>query len=79
MQAAGPAHMRGMIPLSVLDLSPIPEGSDAGLALRHSRDLARHVDTHGYRRFWMAEHHNMPSRLLMADVRSPQTCSRPGH
>ncbi|MBR0681660.1 LLM class flavin-dependent oxidoreductase [Roseomonas eburnea] len=49
-----------MIPLSVLDLSPIPEGSDAGQALRHSRDLARHADALGYRRFWMAEHHNMP-------------------
>jgi luciferase family oxidoreductase group 1 len=48
-----------MIPLSVLDLSPIPEGSDAGQALRHSRDLARHADALGYRRFWMAEHHNM--------------------
>ncbi len=49
-----------MIPLSVLDLSPIPEGADAGQALRHSRDLARHADALGYRRFWMAEHHNMP-------------------
>jgi luciferase family oxidoreductase group 1 len=49
-----------MIPLSVLDLSPIPEGSDAGQALRQSRDLARHADALGYRRFWMAEHHNMP-------------------
>ncbi|GGI99373.1 LLM class flavin-dependent oxidoreductase [Neoroseomonas lacus] len=49
-----------MIPLSILDLSPIPEGSDAGQALRHSRDLARHADALGYRRFWMAEHHNMP-------------------
>ncbi|MBR0658012.1 LLM class flavin-dependent oxidoreductase [Neoroseomonas oryzicola] len=49
-----------MIPLSVLDLSPIPDGSDAGHALRNSRDLARHADALGYRRFWMAEHHNMP-------------------
>ena len=49
-----------MIPLSVLDLSPVPEGSDAGQALRNSLDLARHAETHGYRRFWMAEHHNMP-------------------
>ncbi len=52
--------MQSMIPLSILDLSPIPEGSDAGQALRHSRDLARHADALGYRRFWMAEHHNMP-------------------
>jgi luciferase family oxidoreductase group 1 len=49
-----------MIPLSVLDLSPVPEGSDAGQALRNSIDLARHVETLGYQRFWMAEHHNMP-------------------
>jgi luciferase family oxidoreductase group 1 len=49
-----------MVPLSVLDLSPIPEGSDAGQALRNSADLARHAEALGYRRFWMAEHHNMP-------------------
>ena len=49
-----------MIPLSVLDLSPVPEGSDAGQALRNSIDLAGHVEALGYRRFWMAEHHNMP-------------------
>ncbi len=49
-----------MVTLSVLDLSPIPEGSDAGQALRNSLDLARHAEAHGYRRYWMAEHHNMP-------------------
>jgi luciferase family oxidoreductase group 1 len=49
-----------MVPLSVLDLSPITEGSDAGHALRNSLDLARHVEALGYRRFWMAEHHNLP-------------------
>ena len=49
-----------MVALSVLDLSPIPDGSTAGQALRNSRDLAAHVDKLGYRRFWMAEHHNMP-------------------
>ena len=48
-----------MTALSVLDLSPIVEGSDAGRALRNSRDLAGHVERWGYRRFWMAEHHNM--------------------
>ena len=45
--------------LSVLDLSPIAEGSHAGDALRHSLDLAQHVERLGYRRFWLAEHHNM--------------------
>ena len=49
-----------MVPLSVLDLSPIIEGGDAGQALRNSLDLARHVEALGYRRFWMAEHHNLP-------------------
>ncbi len=49
-----------MIPISVLDLSPIPEGSDAGTALRNSLDLARHVEALGFERYWMAEHHNLP-------------------
>ncbi len=48
-----------MIPLSVLDLSPIVQGSNAGEALAHSLDLARHAERWGYRRFWVAEHHNM--------------------
>lgn len=44
---------------SVLDLAPIVQGSDAGQALRNSRDLARHAEAWGYKRFWLAEHHNM--------------------
>jgi luciferase family oxidoreductase group 1 len=49
-----------MIPLSVLDLSPIKQGSDASAALRDSLDLAQHAEALGYRRYWLAEHHNMP-------------------
>ena len=49
-----------MVPLSVLDLSPITQGSDAGASLRNSADLARHAERLGYKRFWMAEHHSMP-------------------
>src|ERR1041384_446891 len=49
-----------MVPLSVLDLAPIAEGSDAAQALRNSADLAVHAERLGYRRFWMAEHHSMP-------------------
>ena len=49
-----------MLPLSVLDLAPIVEGSDARQALLNSRDLAQHAERWGYRRFWLAEHHNMP-------------------
>jgi len=52
--------MNAMIPLSILDLAPVPEGSDAGQALHNARDLARHGESLGYRRYWMAEHHNMP-------------------
>jgi luciferase family oxidoreductase group 1 len=46
--------------LSVLDLAPITEGSTATQALHRSRDLARHVEALGFKRFWLAEHHNMP-------------------
>lgn len=46
--------------LSVLDLAPIPTGSDAGDALRNSADLAAHAEALGYKRYWMAEHHSMP-------------------
>ena len=46
--------------LSVLDLAPIRDGGDAGESLRHSLDLAQHVERWGYRRFWLAEHHNIP-------------------
>jgi luciferase family oxidoreductase group 1 len=49
-----------MIPLSVLDLAPITAGSDAGRALRNSRELARHAERLGFGRYWLAEHHNMP-------------------
>jgi len=49
-----------MVPFSVLDLSPIVEGGDATQALRNTLDLARHAERLGYRRFWIAEHHNMP-------------------
>ena len=49
-----------MLPLSILDLSPIVQGGTAGQALQNSRDLARHAETWGYHRYWLAEHHNMP-------------------
>lgn len=49
-----------MIPFSVLDLSPIAEGSTASDALRNSVELAQHAERLGYKRYWLAEHHNMP-------------------
>src|SRR5215210_324422 len=45
--------------LSVLDLAFVPEGRTPADALRNSLELARHVERLGYRRFWLAEHHNM--------------------
>ena len=48
-----------MIPFSVLDLCPVPDGADAGQALRNTRDLGRLAESLGYRRYWLAEHHNM--------------------
>ncbi|PZQ09813.1 MAG: LLM class flavin-dependent oxidoreductase [Rhodanobacter denitrificans] len=49
-----------MIPLSILDLAPVCEGSDARQAFAHTLDLARHAERLGYTRYWLAEHHNMP-------------------
>ena len=49
-----------MTDFSVLDLAPIVEGGDASAAFRNSLDLAQHVERWGFRRFWLAEHHNMP-------------------
>ena len=45
--------------LSVLDLAPVPQGSTPADALRNSLDLARHAESWGYNRYWVAEHHNM--------------------
>ncbi len=49
-----------MIPLSVLDLSPVPEGSDAAQSLHNTLELAQHAERLGFHRYWLAEHHNMP-------------------
>jgi len=49
-----------MIPFSVLDLSPIAQGSDAAQSFRNTLDLARHAERWGFRRYWLAEHHGMP-------------------
>lgn len=48
-----------MVPLSILDLAPIVEGSDAATALRNSLELAQHAEAWGYARYWVAEHHNL--------------------
>jgi len=50
-----------MVPLSVLDLSPVTSGSSGTQALRNSLDLAELADRLGYTRYWLAEHHNLAS------------------
>ncbi|MBN8969299.1 MAG: LLM class flavin-dependent oxidoreductase [Rhizobiales bacterium] len=50
-----------MPPLSVLDLSVVTTGTQPAQALRNSIDLARHADRLGYTRYWLAEHHGLPS------------------
>lgn len=54
------AHTYKHIPLSVLDLAPILEGSTPQITFKNSVDLAQHVETWGFNRYWLAEHHNMP-------------------
>src|SRR6266487_3396010 len=49
------------VPISVLDLSPVAAGSSGAVSLRNSLDLARLADRLGYKRYWVAEHHNLPS------------------
>jgi luciferase family oxidoreductase group 1 len=53
--------MKAMFPLSILDLSPVAAGSTGAQALRNSLDLAQLADRLGFTRYWVAEHHNMPS------------------
>jgi luciferase family oxidoreductase group 1 len=50
-----------VVPLSVLDLSPVSAGISGAVSLRNSLDLARLCDPLGYTRYWVAEHHNLPS------------------
>lgn len=73
-----------MTPLSVLDLSPVVEDGDVRRALDESRALARAAEASGYRRFWLAEHHNMPgiassaTALAIAHVAAGTTTIRVG-
>jgi luciferase family oxidoreductase group 1 len=72
------------LPLSVLDLCPVSEGSSASVALAASLDLARAVESLGFRRYWVAEHHNMPGiassapAVLIAHLASVTTTMRIG-
>jgi luciferase family oxidoreductase group 1 len=48
-----------MLPLSILDLSPVTTATPPAQALRNTLDLARFCDALGYTRYWLAEHHNL--------------------
>jgi luciferase family oxidoreductase group 1 len=73
-----------MISYSVLDLSPVTTGSTVAQALKNSLDLARHAEACGYRRYWLAEHHNMPAvasaatSIVMAHVAGGTSTIRVG-
>jgi len=56
------------VPFSVLDLSPIVEGGTAADALRNTLDLAQHAERWGFKRYWLAEHHNMTGIASAATV-----------
>jgi luciferase family oxidoreductase group 1 len=58
----------GLPALSILDLAPIVAGGDAADALRRSLDLCQHAEAWGYRRYWLAEHHNMEGLACSATV-----------
>jgi len=72
------------VPLSVLDLSPVGEGSSPAQALRNSTALVAEVERLGYRRYWVAEHHNMPGiassspAVLIAHLASATSTIRVG-
>src|SRR5579871_4917850 len=57
--AIAPLTLAG-VPLGVLDLAPVPDGSTVGGALRATIDLAKKTEDLGFTRFWVAEHHGMP-------------------
>ncbi len=73
-----------MIPFSVLDLAPVAEGSDVAHAFDSARDLARQAEKLGYKRYWLAEHHNMPgiasaaTALVIAHVAAGTSTIRVG-
>jgi alkanesulfonate monooxygenase SsuD/methylene tetrahydromethanopterin reductase-like flavin-dependent oxidoreductase (luciferase family) len=65
-----------MTTLSILDLVRVTEDTDARGALDNARDLAVHAEAWGYRRIWVAEHHNMP--LLLGTIQVAVDCFRGG-
>jgi luciferase family oxidoreductase group 1 len=73
-----------MVPLGILDLSPVIQGGTPAQSYRNTLDLAQHAERWGYSRFWLAEHHNMPgigsaaTAVLLAYVGAGTTTLRIG-
>ncbi len=84
LAAAGSGAAIKMIPFSLLDLSPIPEGQTARHAIENTVELAQAAECAGYTRYWLAEHHNMPgiasaaTALVIAQVAAATTSLRVG-
>ncbi len=82
--ATPPIRRLGDVPLSVLDLAVVAEGSQPADALRNSTDLVGRAEALGYRRYWVAEHHNMPGiassapGVLLAHLAAHSTTIRMG-
>src|SRR5205085_1456541 len=55
------AYVSLMVALSILDLSPVATATPPAVALNNTLDLARFADTLGFTRYWLAEHHNLPT------------------
>jgi luciferase family oxidoreductase group 1 len=78
------SEIAAMIPFSVLDLSPIAEGSNATISFQNTLDLAQHGERWGYQRYWLAEHHGMPgiasaaTAVVMAHVAGGTSTIRVG-
>jgi luciferase family oxidoreductase group 1 len=72
------------VPLSVLDLCPVPTGESVSEALRRSVDLARHAERLGFTRYWVAEHHSLPGiassapAVLVGQIASATSAIRVG-
>ncbi len=81
---SNPDDAAPVLPLSVLDLSPVPSGTPASQALHRTLDLAQAAERWGYHRYWLAEHHSLPSvtssapAVLMASVAAATSTIRVG-
>jgi hypothetical protein len=84
LQKVQRSYNRRVIPLSVLDLVPVRDGSTASAALREAVDLARLTERLGYTRYWFAEHHSMGSiassapEILIGHIAAATTTIRVG-